>query len=59
MGGSALKNTYTRRYEADEFRLLSEEVTKLINKNTHAVLVEMDNGKYHIITRYDIISSLS
>jgi len=36
-----------------------EEVSKLINKNTHAVLVEMDNGKYHIITRYDIISSLS
>ena len=36
-----------------------EEVSKLINKNTHAVLVEMDNGKHHIITRYDIISSLS
>jgi cystathionine beta-synthase len=36
-----------------------EEVSKLINKNTHAVLVELDNGKYHIITRYDIISSLS
>ncbi|MBI1838370.1 MAG: pyridoxal-phosphate dependent enzyme [Flavobacteriia bacterium] len=36
-----------------------EEVSKLINKNTHAVLVEMENGKHHIITRYDIISSLS
>ena len=36
-----------------------EEVSKLINKNTHAVLVEMPNGGHHIITRYDIISSLS
>lgn len=36
-----------------------DEVSKLINKNNHAVLVEMDNGKHHIITRYDIISSLS
>jgi cystathionine beta-synthase len=36
-----------------------EDVSKLINKNTHAVLVEMPNGGYHIVTRYDIISSLS
>jgi cystathionine beta-synthase len=36
-----------------------EEVSKLINKQTHAVLVEMPNGGHHIITRYDIISSLS
>ena len=36
-----------------------EDVSKLINKNSHAVLVEMPNGGHHIITRYDIISSLS
>ncbi len=36
-----------------------EDVSKLINKNTHAVLVAMPNGGHHIITRYDIISSLS
>lgn len=36
-----------------------EEVSKLINKKTHAVLVQMPNGGHHIITRYDIISSLS
>ena len=36
-----------------------EEVSKLINKQTHAVLVELPNGAHHIITRYDIISSLS
>ncbi len=36
-----------------------EEVSKLINKQTAACLVEMDNGKYHIVTKYDIISSLA
>ena len=31
-----------------------EQISKLINKNTPAALVEKENGKYHIITRYDI-----
>ena len=36
-----------------------DEVSKLINKDNQAVLVELDNGKFHIITKYDIIASLS
>lgn len=36
-----------------------DEVSKLINKENQAVLVEMENGKFHIITKYDIIASLS
>jgi cystathionine beta-synthase len=36
-----------------------EEVSRLIDKNTPAVLVELPNGGYHIISRQDIISSLS
>lgn len=36
-----------------------EEVTKLINKENQAVLVELENGKYHIITKHDIISSIN
>ncbi len=36
-----------------------EEVTKLINKNNQAVLVALENGKYHIITKHDIISSIN
>ena len=36
-----------------------EELCKLINKNTPAVLVESDSGKKHIVTRYDIISAMS
>jgi cystathionine beta-synthase len=36
-----------------------EEVSKLINKSTHAVLVELPEGGHHIVTRYDIIASLA
>jgi cystathionine beta-synthase len=36
-----------------------EELCKLINKNTPAVLVEAHSGKKHIVTRYDIISAMS
>ena len=36
-----------------------EDVCKLINKNTPAVLVELPNGEYQIVTRYDIISAMS
>lgn len=35
-----------------------EEVAKLINKDNTAVLVDLGNGKHHIITKYDIISSI-
>lgn len=35
-----------------------EDVSKLITKDNHAVLVALDNGKHHIITKYDIISSI-
>lgn len=36
-----------------------DELCKLISKQTPAVLVEMQNGGYHIVTRYDIISAMS
>ena len=35
-----------------------EEISKLIHKNNNAVLVDLGNGKYHIITKHDIISSI-
>lgn len=35
------------------------EVSRQINKDTPAVLVQLNNGKYHIITKYDIIGCLS
>ncbi len=36
-----------------------DEVSRLIDKTTPAVLVELENGSHHIITRYDIISAMS
>jgi cystathionine beta-synthase len=35
-----------------------ETVSKLFNKENNAVLVELGEGKYQIITKYDIISAL-
>lgn len=36
-----------------------EDVSRLINKQIPAALVELDNGKFNIVTKYDIISSLA
>ena len=35
-----------------------EEVSKLITKDNQAVVIELENGKYHIITKYDIINAI-
>jgi cystathionine beta-synthase len=35
-----------------------EEVSKLIDKDNQAVLVNLGNGKHHIITKYDIIGAI-
>ena len=36
-----------------------DELCKLINRDTPAILVDLGDGKYHIITRYDIISAIA
>ena len=36
-----------------------DEICKLINRDTPAVLVDLGEGKYHIVTRYDVISAMS
>ena len=35
-----------------------ETVSKLITKDNPAVLVDLENGKFHIITKYDIINAI-
>ena len=35
-----------------------DAVSKLITKENQAVLVDLENGSYHIITKYDIISAI-
>lgn len=36
-----------------------EKVSSLMNKEVPAVLVKMDNGKFQIITKYDVIQGMS
>jgi cystathionine beta-synthase len=36
-----------------------EKVSKLINKDNHAVLVDLSDGKYHIITKHDIVGAIN
>ena len=35
-----------------------DEISKLISKKNDAVLVDLENGNHHIITKYDIISAI-
>ena len=35
------------------------QLSKMINKDTPAVLVELKNGGHHIVTRHDLISAIS
>lgn len=37
----------------------TEEIVRLFDKQTHAVLVELGGGDFHIITRQDLIGALS
>ncbi|MEY3084585.1 MAG: hypothetical protein RL037_765 [Bacteroidota bacterium] len=36
-----------------------DHLCKLINKSTPAVLVDLGEGKFHIVSRYDVISAMS
>ena len=36
-----------------------EEVSKLIDKNNPAVLVQLEDDKYHILTKHDIINAIA
>lgn len=35
-----------------------DAISKLITKENQAVLVDLENGKHHIVTKYDIISAI-
>ena len=35
-----------------------EKISKLIDKETGAVLVDLGNGKHHIITKHDVIRAI-
>ena len=55
----AVANIMTEAFPIVKEDTTIEEVSKLINKETSAVLVELNNGDYHIITPHDLISAIS
>ncbi|KGO84761.1 cystathionine beta-synthase [Flavobacterium rivuli WB 3.3-2 = DSM 21788] len=53
-----IKSVMGKPYPIVKAATAIEEISKLINKDNQAVLVDLGNGKYHIITKHDIISSI-
>ncbi|MGG7033639.1 MAG: pyridoxal-phosphate dependent enzyme [Flavobacterium sp.] len=53
-----IKTVMNEPYPIVKVGMPVEEVAKLINKENTAVLVDLGNGRHHIITKYDIIGSI-
>ena len=53
-----IKEVMGKPYPVVQATTSIEEISKLINKDNQAVLVDLGKGKYHIITKHDIISSI-
>lgn len=53
-----IKDIMGKSYPIVEKSAKLEEISKLINKDNQAVLVALENGNHHIITKYDIISTI-
>ncbi|WP_428742719.1 pyridoxal-phosphate dependent enzyme [Tenacibaculum sp.] len=55
----SIKEVMGKEYPVVKKSASIEEVSKLINKENQAVLVDLENGKHHIITKYDIIRAIN
>ncbi|WP_425658995.1 pyridoxal-phosphate dependent enzyme [Tenacibaculum ascidiaceicola] len=53
-----IKDVMGKAYPTVKKSASIDEVSKLINKENQAVLVDLENGKHHIITKYDIIRAI-
>ena len=53
-----IKSVMGKAYPVVAANASVEEVSKLINKENQAVLVQLENNKFHIITKHDIINSI-
>ncbi len=53
-----IKDVMGKPYPVVKLGTSIEEVSKLFSKDNQAVLVDLGNGKHHIITKYDIIGSI-
>jgi cystathionine beta-synthase len=54
-----IKEVMGKAYPIVSANTTIEEVSKLITRDNQAVLVQLENGKHHIITKHDIISSIN
>lgn len=53
-----IKDLMRKPYPIVSLQTKVDEVAKLITKDNNAVLVDLGNGKHHIITKYDIINNI-
>lgn len=53
-----IKDVMGKPYPVVKATTKIDEVSKLFTKENQAVIVELENGKHHIITKYDIIGSI-
>lgn len=53
-----IKEVMGKPYPMVKLSTTIEDVSKLFSKDNQAVLVDLDNGKFNIITKYDIIGSI-
>lgn len=53
-----IKDVMGKPYPVVQANTSVEEVSKLINKDNQAVLVDLGDGRHHIITKHDIISAI-
>ncbi|HTO34647.1 MAG TPA: pyridoxal-phosphate dependent enzyme [Flavobacterium sp.] len=53
-----IKDIMGKPYPIVKASTVVEEVSKLFNNDNRAVLVLLENGKHHIITKHDMISSI-
>jgi len=58
IAGKPIKAIMGKPYPIVKKSAKLDEVSKLINKENQAVLVDLENGNHHIITKYDIISAM-
>ena len=53
-----IKEVMSKAYPIVKKSASIEDVSKLISKENQAVLVDLEDGRYHIITKYDIINAI-
>jgi cystathionine beta-synthase len=55
---TSIKEVMKEPYPIVKKNTTIETISKLINKDNKAVLVDLENGNYQIITKYDVVSSI-